>query len=390
MCEAIATLQAQQREQQQQQLSLQNCFQQLLQNNLQNNAVSASLNTANTGTQGTFQPVGNVNNQQQLPAADENQVQFLVHPTTTSTANLNPAYGFDSQQLLNNTGTSFNINNPYLPPPISKECLTKIKNLDYVDFGALLTSILPNSLNMAMITEGEDDEEFCLSQISAPGAAATFRKKTRRNAIPNFPTWVMAWNVFYETTLHFFPEKHHQLFAYFKHISEYAVCHKFKFLAAYDKAHRIHIAAQRNLPSAAQTSSWTKHCPSTYNLYLKDNMIAQCNNCLGWGHIDKMCPKIQKESIAAPIPTFIQPQPPQPQPTNSFRNVSSNSNLVSVANNASFGKSTCFRYNRGKPCQQAQCSFPHICRLCFQQGLRLNHPAFQCPNTTSTVFRPGQ
>ena len=194
---------------------------------------------------------------QQLPSTSASpSVHFQVHPPTMST-NLSPTFGFDSQPLLQQggTGASSAFNNPYIPPPVPNHCINKIKNLEYVDFGSILTAILPNSSNMASITEGEDIEEFCLSQIQQPGAAATFRKKSARNPINNFPTWVMAWNVFYETTLHFHPEKHYELFSYFKHISEFSVNHKFNFLAAYDKAHRTHIAAQKNLPPSVQTSS---------------------------------------------------------------------------------------------------------------------------------------
>ena len=408
LCEAIATLQAQQQQQLEQQRSLQSCLQQLMGTNANNQNLEQGTPTLLSAA--TTEPPKVTNptiNQQGVAGVD---IQNLVsyNPTTSqpihfqinaplgTTSNLNPTYGFDSQQLLQNAGTSPNINNPYLPPPVPSQCLTKIKNSEYVEFGSLLASILPNSLNMAAITEGADDEEYCLSTTSTPGAAATFRKKARRNAITNFPTWVMAWNVFYETTLHYYPSKHHELFTYFKHISEYAVSHKFNFVAAYDKAHRIHIAAQRNLPPAAQTSSWTKHCPSLYNLYLKDNMLAQCNNCLGWGHHEKNCMQPQTSSTvssnnptAQPVtPFLLQPQaPPQPmqQPSNQFRNVSNTTNPV----NTNASRFTCFRYNKGRPCQ-LPCGFPHICKLCFQQGLRLVHPAFQCPNTntTTTRFRP--
>ena len=330
--------------------------------------------------------------QQPLPTQP---VHFQVHPPTSASSSLSPTYGFDSQQLLQHTraGTTFNTNNPYLPPPVPINCMNKIKNLEYVDFGSLLTSILPNSANIASITEGEDIEEFCLSQIQQPGAAATFRKKSAKNPISNFSTWVMAWNVFYETTLHFYPEKHHDLFSYFKHITEYAVCHKFKFLAAYDKAHRIHIAAQKNLPPTVQTSSWTKHCPSLYNLYLKDNMSPQCSNCLGWGHVVKLCPKGQNIGVntnqqtgIAALPTIL----PQ-QTTNQFRNAgqpSSNSaNVANASPNNSSNRKSCFRFNKGIRCE-FPCHFPHICQLCLQLGQRQNHSATQCPNATSTVFRP--
>ena len=325
-------------------------------------------------------------------------VHFQVHPQTSPSSSLNPTYGFDSQQLLKHgrPGTSFNTNNPYLPPPVPSNCLTKIKNLEYVDFGSLLTSILPNAANMASITEGEDIEEFCLSQVQQPGAAATFRKKTARNAINNFATWVMAWNVFYETTLHFYPNKHHELFSYFKHICEYAVNHKFKFLAAYDKAHRIHIAAQKNLPPAVQASSWTKHCPSLYNLYLKENMSAQCSNFLGWGHHAKQCPNSQNNASFNSQQMNMMTPPPNPpqQPANQFRNggqqsFNSANPINGSPNTNSSGKKSCFRYNKNIQCQ-FPCDYPHICQVCLQLGQRQNHPAWQCPQACKNCLPRGQ
>ena len=357
---------------------------------------SAALNTTD------IQQGMSLNNYQpQVQLDNQPAVHLNIQPVNSNTSNLNPTYGFNNQQLISSTGTSFHANNPYLPPPVPAQCLTKIKNMEYVEFGSLLTNILPNSLSMAMITEGEDEEEFCLSQIQTPGAAATFKKKSRRNAISNFQTWVLAWNVFYETTLHFFPDKHHELFTYFKHISEYSVSHKFNFLAAYDKAHRVHIAAQKNLPASVQTSSWTKHCPSLYNLYLKNNTTAKCNNCLAWGHYEKQCPLQKNQNSLFPFQTPPPIPPMPPQPTNLFRNVpqqqqqhqATNSTKLNTATNNnsasnSAEKQTCFRYNKGRSCQQAQCTYPHICCNCLQQGFRLPHPATQCPNTTSTIFRP--
>ena len=183
-------------------------------------------------------------------------IHFTIDPVVS--ANPAPVHGFDSHQHLlpiAATGRENNAphpNNPYLPPPLSTQVLNKIKNKEFVEFGAILFPIIPSASNMASVIEGEDAEEYCLSQSREPGSAATFIKKSSRSPIPNYATWVIAWNAFYEATLHYHPEMAYHLFSYFKHIAEYAQKYVFKYLAAYDRTHRIHIAAQRHLPSSVQ------------------------------------------------------------------------------------------------------------------------------------------
>ena len=81
--------------------------------------------------------------------------------------------------------------------------------MEFIDFGTLLFPVIPTAASMASITGGEDFEEYCLSQRQEQGAPARFTKKAARSPIMNYATWVFAWNVFYEATLHHHP--HHAL-----------------------------------------------------------------------------------------------------------------------------------------------------------------------------------
>ena len=285
--------------------------------------------------------------------------------------------------------------------------MKQIKNGEYIDFGALLFPIIPTAASMASIAEGEDSEEYCLSQRQEPGSSARFIKKSARSPITNYATWVLAWNMFYEATLYHFPLMHYELFSYFKHIAEFAPNRKFEYLAAYDKTHRMHIAAQRDLPEIKRTSWWTKHDPSLYNTYLRDNMKAHCQKCLGYGHYEKQCAQASDNQTGN-----TQAANPSPQPTNNnyhnyntpptqsqpsqFRNgqnqrnggrQSNNTNLINV-NPSSNTRKYCFRFNRGESCR-LPCDWPHLCYWCHKP-----HPDTRCPeklhnnNQTSTGFRP--
>ena len=311
-----------------------------------------------------------------------------------ATNSLNPTYGFDSQQQLrSSTGTSLPTvggNNPYLPPPMSNAVATKIKGLLYVDFHELITPLLPTAINMAGITDGSDEGHYHLTQSQVPGGPVSFKKRATGSPISNYATWVMAWNVFYEATLHSHPNLHFELFSYFKHIAEYAVKHKFNYLLAYDKAHRMHIAAQKHLPPARQTASWTKFSPNLYNAYLRDNLLPQCNVCLAFGHFEKQCKDVNSAAGSQhsqaqvaqttqlnwaaqqlPLPPTLSPAP------QTFRNASSNPSTGPPSKH-------CFRFNRGQPCR-LPCHFSHTCNRCTKPA---GHAAINCPNTTTSGFRP--
>ena len=247
LCEAIATLQEQQKLQEQQQRSLQSSIQLISQGG---QTAQGSSQTIDTNTQFAIPLTVNnptetnnlmsynphltttqqVSQQHTLPQAQQQQpgVHFQIDPAVNTGA-LSLAHGFNNHQLLNAQsypGTSHvppPSNNPYLPPVISSTLMKQIKNGEYIDFGALLFPIIPTAASMASIAEGEDSEEYCLSQRQEPGSSARFIKKSARSPITNYATWVLAWNMFYEATLHHFPLMHYELFSYFKHIAEYAV-----------------------------------------------------------------------------------------------------------------------------------------------------------------------
>ena len=323
-------------------------------------------------------------------AIQPNPIHFQVGPDATTTAttgastNLAAVHGFNSHQHLttgitaNNPSPDVLATNPYVPPPITTSLTAKIKKLEYVDLGEVLASILPNAANIGAYTGtgGDDGEDYCLSQAQTPGTPLTFKKRSTRSPISNLASWCAAWNTFYEATLHYFPSMHHQLFCYFKHIIQYATNHKFTFLMAYDKTARLQIAAQRHLPPSLQTTSWTKHCNSLYNTYLRDNMKPQCSKCSAHDHFSNKCPKTNQQPISLQPQQYWHTSPPQPpqqpttpiQTTGQFRNASQQNqslpaSLSNVRSNNRADDIVCFRFNRGESCR-LPCRYPHICRKC--------------------------
>ena len=139
--------------------------------------------------------------------------------------------------------------NTYNPPAIKASIIKHIEKHEFVDFPELLPPIaLPPSHTI-------------LTSDSQPS-----NKKPETPPITNFQTWVMAWNNFYQTKLHFNPNIHSELFTYFKLITEFSVKFKFSVVIAYDKAHRLKLASQAHLPSEHHTTTWRKMDDELFNL----------------------------------------------------------------------------------------------------------------------------
>ena len=308
--EAIMQIQEQQKLQQTENKVIQESLKQILQGTSPNIASPVPMTTQTTPTplvisQNDNQSDDPSNNLTPYAPTNKNidkPIHFQVAagaaiPGTVNT-NLTAVPGFDSHQLLSasvqgNSPSPDITNNPYIPPPITAALTAKIKKQEYVDLGEILACILPNTANMGAYTGtgGDDGEDYCLSQTQTPGTPLTFKKRSTRSPITNLASWSVAWNTFYEATLHYFPSMHYQLFSYFKHIIQYATNHKFTYLMAYDQTARLQIAAQRHLLPALQSTSWAKHSTALYNTYLRDNMKPQCSKCSAHDHFSNRCPK---------------------------------------------------------------------------------------------------
>ena len=168
----------------------------------------------------------------------------------------------------------------------------------------------------------------------------------------------------------------------------------------------MHIAAQRHLPAAIQTSSWVKHDPGLYNTYLRDNMKTHCRNCLGYGHYEKQCPLLSDNQTGRTQTSNLQSSDDGTNQNNintrsQFRNgqqrsssrLSNSTNLITINRSANPTRDYCFRFNNDDPCR-LPCDWPHLCYQCHKP----DHPFIRCTknnnnnnsnnNTTTTRFRP--
>ena len=409
LCEAVSSLQ-------EQQVTIQGALNQVL-SQLGNQQAPSAQQTQQQPT-----PNSNPNQQQQLTqflaqTTPNNLIEY--NPNLVNNPNaLEPVHGFNSQQLLlNPTGASTfpgAETNPYLPPPMSQTVANKIKNLQFVDFHELINPLLPSAANMSGIAEGADEGLYHLTQSQVPGAPVSFKKHGSRSPITSFSNWIVAWNTFYEATLHYHPHMHSELFAYLKHISNFATKHKFEYLLAYDKTHRMQIAAQRSLGASRQSASWTKYSDTLFNTYLRNNPKPQCNRCFSYDHMEKRCPL---NNAASPISfnqtitpthqwsvhhTLLQQQQQQQQhlqqqqqhqqilaSPSQFRNVPPHEHRPSpqlpVPSVSSQRPSYCFRFNRNERCRPT-CQYVHRCSTpgCDDSG----HNKTTCPKSLTTGFRP--
>ena len=138
---------------------------------------------------------------------------------------------FNNTIVLENTPSEKH--NPYLPAALKIKTIKKIKNGKFVDF----TELLPPTPTVGTLCKSPNptyEQNGIGITIDPESQAISFKSATPKNKIFDFATWTYAWNNFYQTTLHFNPEMHYQLYAYFKLITECARKFKFINVLAYD------------------------------------------------------------------------------------------------------------------------------------------------------------
>ena len=313
------------------------------------------------------------------------QLQNQVSSLTAAAASKQNEHTTDQIQSINTTGNDliFPIN-----PGVSYESNTdttrrhvdvqNLTNEEFVEFRVILPPNITNQGNLGFEIDPENSGSFKI------------KTQQNNNRIPDFKTWVTAWNHFYQTNLHFDINLHYKLFSYFKIITDFAKKFKFANVMAYDRAHRLQLASQHKLPKQQQTASWEKIDDEIFNMFLRDNYLPQCYHCSAFGHFANMCPTKQKTKSHLNNLTGSSDQHTTVTPTqNNFRpqqlpNETNYSPNNSTLPNQPDQPRTCFRFNRAQPCSKPPCRFLHQCNKCSRPG----HPSVKCPNTTDTMFRP--
>ena len=270
--------------------------------------------------------------------------------------------------------------NSYVPPPIKASILQKIQRQEYVDFDELL----PTPPHLHTTTQNL----FGLD-IDSNSSSLLLKKNMPANRIQNFPSWMIAWNLFYQAVLHYTPALHYKMFSHLKIFCNMARKFQFANCYAYDKAQRLQISAQKDIPPQFRTTDWGNINDELFNLYLRDNYLPSCFHCGTYGHYATSCPFKSTHSLTSKNSNF-----------RPLSNNISNSSYPHIANKDSITTDTisntsydhsyqqsppiCHRFNRGIQCSKPPCRFSHTCNKCHRAG----HPGSRCPNVTSTTFRP--
>ena len=235
---------------------------------------------------------------------------------------------------------------------------------------------------MIDVSDGALNNHFGFSVEQSSGNLC-LRKQEQKSIITDFNSWTGAWNIFYQATLHYHPKSHYKLFSYFKLITDLANKYKFPAVLTYDRVHRLHLAAQKDLPFNSQSISWSKLSDDLFNTFLREERLPQCYVCHRYGHFASACSlKPKKETF------FRDPQVHQSNTANTANQSTSNNintmhSVTATATNPTNGKQQCFRFNRGLPCSKPPCRFLHTCDKCHRPG----HPSVYCAHTTTTSFR---
>ena len=85
---------------------------------------------------------------------------------------------------------NFNLHNQYTPPPIKSSLLKKINNSEYIDFDELLPH--PPAITT---------DSFFGLEMDKTTSSLTLKQNKPKAKIRDFSSWMLAWNMFYQTVL---------------------------------------------------------------------------------------------------------------------------------------------------------------------------------------------
>ena len=296
-------------------------------------------------------------------------------------------FGFTqpTYQNINSTGMFMNssTNNPYAPPGIKASILTKVKRNDYVDFDEILPP--PPSIN--------SNPELLGFQFDSNNNLLLKPANQTKAKIRDYPSWICAWNIYQQAVLHFHPDKHFELFSYFKILTNLARKHRFENVYLYDRSQRQTLAAQSTLPEISRTVNWKTVNEELYNNFLREAHLPSCYNCATFGHYASACPFKPKTTPKYSSPyTFIADRTfrNDSQTITSQSQIRQGNNQPQNRTGVSNQQDICQRFNHNNgACNKPPCRYLHICNKCFSP----NHPGSKCTastgaSNTRTSFRP--
>ena len=253
------------------------------------------------------------------------------------------------------------------PPAILPAVVKKIKNREFINFDLLL----PHN---SAASPGEYSVQF---QPDGPNsdAALSLVPKSSSNSIKvhEISLWLVAWNNFMRTYIHFFPLMAPQLAFYQSMICQYFHRYVFEEVYTFDRNFRARIAS-------SDLFRWDRLDPELAAQYLY-TFRPICYKCKQFGHYSTTCPYQRPSGGSAP-------RYPSSSPNNNITHNLTNQSLMPPfrspqrINNSRFStfrsptaQQTCYYFNSYGDCNRPACTYRHSCESC--NGA---HSKNHCPN----------
>lgn len=303
---------------------------------------------------------------------------------------------------------------PYPLPAIDKKMADAIEKGEYVDFDKLIRKKLGDKSK----EERRKGVQCHLKAGAIDGEETTLLlKKAKVDTVSSFTEWMVVWNLFMQTRLHFHPEEACELIRYQAHITSFSQKHKWGAVYAYDIDFRHHISLERNLPKHERQWRWEEKSAELMNEDLHNSFLApkalECYSCGQEGHMSPACPqRASKKPRKGSMGGYSQQQSgqyhqqttPMPQPGLSHRMYPGYSTHATTpfpptmptfpapprqqlsTQQTKTVQQYCNTWNATGDCPRGfRCRFKHECNKC---GQKPDHGGIFCDRVSSSNFLP--
>ena len=246
------------------------------------------------------------------------------------------------------------------PPAILPSLVKKIKNREFINFDLLLPQT-------TAATPGEYSVQF-QSDGSNSTTALSLIPKTSSNTIKvhDFSLWLVAWNNFMRTYIHFFPLMAPQLAFYQSMICQYAHRYNFDEVYTFDRNFRARTAS-------SPLFRWDRLDPELAAQHLC-TFRPICFKCKQFGHYATACPYHRPSSGTTTNRHQNQTQFNHPMML-PFRAPQRTTNQRFNTFRSSGAQQPCYYFNNYGDCNRPTCTYNHICESCHGA-----HPKTHCPD----------
>ena len=242
-------------------------------------------------------------------------------------------------------------------PSIPSNTIKKIQSGEFVNFEHLLPSAATFSTNDFAIHLNSDATANNNTFSITPRSASKSR-------IRDLHSWLLAWNNYYRTVIHFKPSLASQLAYYSSMIAQYANQYAFNDVLNFDTSFRMRMATDPAL-------RWDRHDQELVSRFLRTSRPV-CFRCNNFGHLSTNCPvpSSRRNTHNGPAQNTAHTVPPFLAPQRASQNIQRQHD-----NHTTHNRPTgCYYYNAFGHCESRRCQYPHVCSSCNGP-----HPKVHCP-----------